>query len=123
MSTFQGDHTVDFFSGAVTVKVNEYKSVGAVNLAKAHGDFASVDEVAGGTSRVWVAGWSGASDGGVPSTIGPEIGSGTLQVGSANLATGSINAELVPAGKDLMPVNAAKGTVHLVARWSGCFVE
>jgi hypothetical protein len=22
-----------------------------------------------------------------------------------------------------MPVNAAKGTVHLVARWSGCLIE
>ncbi len=62
MSTFQADHSVDFFSGGVTVKVNEYKSAGAVNLAKTHGDVASVDEIVGGKSAMWVAGWSGASD-------------------------------------------------------------
>jgi hypothetical protein len=107
----------------VTTKVNEYKYAGAVNFAKTHDDFASVDEVVGGKSSMWVKGWSGASDSGVPSTVGSHLGPGTLQVGAANLAAGNISAELVPASKDLMPVNAAKGTVHLVARWSGCVTE
>jgi hypothetical protein len=123
VSSFQGDQSVDFFNAKVTIKVNEYKSAGAVKLAKTRDDFVSVDEIVGGKSSMWVAGWSGASDSGVPSTVGPHLGSGTLQVSAANLAAGTIITELVPAPKDLMPVNAAKGTVHLVARWSGCLTE
>jgi hypothetical protein len=123
VSSFQGDLSVDFFDARVTIKVNDYKSAGSVNLAKTHDDFASVGQIVGGKSSMGVVGWSGASDSGVPSTIGAHVGSGILHVSEANLAAGNIIAELVPAPKDLMPVNAAKGTVHLVARWSGCLTE
>jgi hypothetical protein len=71
VSSFQGDQSVDFFNATLTIKVNAYKSAGPVNLAKTHDDFASVDEIVGGKSSMWVAGWSGASDTGVPATVGP----------------------------------------------------
>ena len=91
----QGDHTVGFTPGVPappgqsagvepTVSINEFKSAGAVNLAKTHGDFASVDEVVGGKTSMWVAGWSGASAPGAPSSLGPDLGSGTLHVSAAN---------------------------------------
>jgi hypothetical protein len=122
VNSYQGVHSLDFTADGLTVAINEYKSAGAVNFAKTHTDFVSVDELGGRKNRMWVAGWTGASDSGVPFSVGSDLGSGTLQVSSPNLAIGSINVHMVPATKALMPANFAKGTVHMIARWSGCRV-
>jgi hypothetical protein len=122
VNSYQGGHSLDFTADGLTVTINEYKSAGAVDFAKSHDGFVSVDELDGSKSRMWVAGWSGASSSGVPFSVGSDLGSGTLQVSSPNLAIGSINVHMVPATKALMPANFAKGTVHMIARWSGCRV-